>query len=389
MQRFVDPVLARRLALYAIALNVFASGIHPYLELMVLPLTLALYLRLRIATALTTPKSLGYACATCVVAASALALFGYAGGDQIVESSGFGEFSADVSTLFNPIGYSNFLPSLPVGNRQYEGLGYLGAGVLGLGAFGCLGMLVRPRDALRGRWGAYLPLFLASIALALFAAATPVTWLGKPVLSLAALYAPLKKLTGPFRSSGRFVWPLHYVMITFAVGSALRVLRAYPRLAACSLALALAVQVADIQPSFATAYFRARPWKPLDSPAWSLVARPYRHVALYPPQIQWVCPTPFDESLVSRVGYAAYLSRMTFNSAYVARVSPGDYKHCAEFPKEIARGAFDAETVYVVSAAERVTFVGRGTLCGRIDELVVCVRSDRATPLTEYLSNHP
>jgi hypothetical protein len=44
-----------------------------------------------------------------------------------------------------------------------------------------------------------------------------VTLAGQPILTLGHFYRPFMEIVAPFRTSGRFIWPLHYLWITVTV----------------------------------------------------------------------------------------------------------------------------------------------------------------------------
>ncbi|WP_253910720.1 DUF6311 domain-containing protein, partial [Pyxidicoccus fallax] len=126
---------ATRALVCGFVLCVLAAGIHPVLTVMVLALSVSLCAR----TALEGHRGWRWpvlaAVANVAAVAGLLTAFGYFGMTGPLGAAGFGDFSADLATFLNPLGYrhirwSRFLPTLNQGGGQYEGFGYLGVGGL-------------------------------------------------------------------------------------------------------------------------------------------------------------------------------------------------------------------------------------------------------------------
>ncbi|MFY2563216.1 DUF6311 domain-containing protein [Corallococcus terminator] len=363
-----------------LALCVFAAGIHPVIAAMTLPLALALCAR----TALEQKLPFAWpALAAVACFASVLGLFfafGYLGTSTPVRAEAFGEFSADLTTLFNGGGHgefswSRFLPPLPKRGAQNEGFGYLGAG--GLIAFALvLGLMARQPRRILALWRRWVPVTVVALGLAFFALSWRVTFQGEQVADLSALYRPVLKWAEAFRSSGRFVWPLHYLLL---VGAALAIPRLVrPSLAPTLAGLLLLIQALDLnlgqgrKAEGGGGHWNARP-----SPALTEAAKGRKHLALYPPQMHdgsgWGCRAgPMD---FHRWAYRAYRLGLTFNSGYVARIDDAKAQtYCLGMDAEIAAGKLDPETVYLVIPI-RVSWLQKipGARCKPEDGLWLCV----------------
>ena len=105
------------------------------------------------------------------------------------------------------------VPAIPVGGGQYEGFGYLGLGVLGCAA---VALALRPwREARPTGAG---PLVWVCVLMAVFAFSHRVQFAGWTVISYQTLFRRVAEpLAYVYRSSGRFIWPLHYLCIAGAV----------------------------------------------------------------------------------------------------------------------------------------------------------------------------
>ena len=370
---------ARRALGVALALCFFAAGVHPVIAAMVLPLALALCVR----TAL--EGQLGWrgpALTAAVSVACVLGLFyafGYLGTGALVGGNDFGDYSADLATFINPSGYrdprwSRFLPALPRNGGQYEGFAYLGLGCL----FAlCAGLVLagrRARDVVR-HWRRLLPVALVALGLGFFALSWRITWRGEQLADVSAFYGFGLEWVEAFRSSGRFVWPLYYLLV---LGSVLALLRlARPAAATAFLALALTLQGLDVNLGPGRQAHEGDGWSTPPSPALRALAEGRKHLALYPPQIhdgsgRGCRAGPMD---FHRWAYRAYRLGLTFNSGYVARLDDASaQRYCLGMDAEIEAGRLDPDTVYL-SIPERLRLFHAipGTRCTQEDGLWMCV----------------
>lgn len=162
-------------------------------------------------------------------------------------TEGFGTFSMNLASPFWPQ-YSllsfgrGFLD--PVGG-QYEGFNYLGAGVLSLLV---LSLALKPAAYLRLiRRHAFLASALA--ALVIFAISSRIYVGPYKILEVNYDLVPvLGRITATFRSSGRFFWPVGFVIVICAVVIVYR--RLGPRRATPLMMCAVLVQIIDIWPVF-------------------------------------------------------------------------------------------------------------------------------------------
>jgi hypothetical protein len=353
----------------------WAAGTHGYLSVMLLGLCVAFYARLYLVDA----RIDGRRFALCLSVAFGLTLsiyylFGLIGWKPMdLSIPGFGLYSADFSTLFNPMGLSRLMPALPVQPAQWEGFAYLGLGVLALLALFALRFALDPLPwlrALRGQW----PLLLVLLASFVYALSDKITWRGVLLADLSTLYAPLSQLTGTFRSSGRFAWLAHLALIALAIRAAH--LPAYPSLSRALLALALALSVAEQQTS--QYQFPEMPLYQFSTPALRGSGRDYDHLELVPLQLQWECF--YSDPFVNALSYLAYRERLTFNSGNFMRKPPGAQALCRHEPNVL-----DPRTIYVVTPDRVAAMRGRGAECGKIEGLDMCVAAGRQTPFAHAL----
>jgi hypothetical protein len=206
-------------------------------------------------------------------------------GSSALVAAGYGSYSANLLTYFDPMDWhafnqhfgrdnthaaewSNFLPGLGHAHPdQYEGFAYLGAGGILALVTAILLMLFRPRngqnvgaglpakpsshDFSRAspllRFNRLAPALLMAALLFLLGLSTHVT-LGTHVLFDYRWPEPIQHVLEIFRASGRFVWPLYYLILILSVATLANRLR--PPLALLALGLIVALQIYDLSPKF-------------------------------------------------------------------------------------------------------------------------------------------
>jgi hypothetical protein len=374
---------ARRTLGTALGLCVLAAGLHPVLAAMVLALGLSLCARTALERRVGWRWPVLTAAASLAVVPVLFLAFGYFGTSTPLTGSSFGDFSADLAALLNPLGYNNvrwsrFLPGHPRGWGQYEGFAYLGLGVL-FALFAAAVLALWRARRVAGLWRRWLPVGLVALGMAFFALSWKVTWLGEPVANLSAFYRPGLKWVEPFRSSGRFVWPLYYLL---SLGAALALLR-LPQVQAASslLGLVVVLQVLDLDLGGGQRAEQEVSWNAAPSPALEAAAKGRKHLVLYPPQSydssgRGCRAGPRD---FHRWAYRAYRLGLTFNSGYVARLDDERaQKYCLGLDDEIRAGRLEPDIVYL-SIPERLHEFRRvpGTRCSLEEGLWMCVFEGR------------
>jgi hypothetical protein len=372
-----------------------AAGVHVYLAAMTLTLALALAFRVwRLDGHLTGPRAGAWAAALLGTALGVMALFGYFT-SATTPAPGFTTYSANLLSLIDPSGLSRFLPAIPVGSGQYEGYGYLGLGVLLTGVAALVALKMKGEKPLvpRSAW----PLVIACLLMGLFSLSSAVQLAQVRVLSYRALFegvgAPIAQT---FRSPGRFIWPLHYLVILGAIAGLLRVLRHRPGWAAGALGLAVALQGLEMPAELCCGSRFAPEMRPLPggSATWNLATGDYQHVVLYPPLMVdgagRGCTTPsFEPPEAAPYAWQAYLSGMTFNSGYVSRVdAPRVQAYCEQLTQDLQQGRFRPDSIYVIHPKATPGFLEHATgkaTCGTLDGVLVCVAPEKTGAFRDAL----
>lgn len=167
--------------------------------------------------------------------------------------SGLGFYSSNLNTLYNPQGYSAFLPDLPLAKKgQYEGFGYLGLGVL-LEIAICFVLLILnyKKRGISG-WIKAHKAFVIAVALlflvALLVALSPTITLDSLILFSVPMPDFLISAGSIFRSSGRFIWINIYLIMLLSAIAIDRLLDKKSMYAIVISFILLFAQVCDTRP---------------------------------------------------------------------------------------------------------------------------------------------
>jgi hypothetical protein len=213
--------------------------IHPYFFAMIMPIILALVIKKR--NAEETAKLLTLANCTkvfiilccCCHMLGAFNLLGHSYCECV------NECSTNLNCLFNPLNNSRFLQALNWHSNNPEGMNYLGVGliILTLLAISRLNRNIIFKNKHR-------EIILACVLLALFSLGQKIHWGATPILNIEP--ARLLEIMYVFRATGRFFWPVWYLLVISSMWIVSR--RFSPRLTSVLLPLLLVVQFIDITP---------------------------------------------------------------------------------------------------------------------------------------------
>jgi hypothetical protein len=383
LRECADAAGARRAIRGATALAVFAATIHPYLAAMCWVLFVACCARLWRLELIARAAAIR---AVLAATAGIVAVFGAIGYFTVAPATiqGFNQFSADVLTLVNPMHLSHLmlgLPGVTLEPGQGEGIGFIGMGGM-LALVAALTIYIRRRPTMPPGFGIIVG---ACVVMAVFAFSAVVTIGGWRLMTLRTFYDQFSAITGPFRSSGRFIWALHYLTLLFGIWGATRISRSGRQaLGSAFLALAVLIQAADLRiPEYWTA---ARPLPRVPVDAFAVAAGKYRHLALVPMQVIAVCDDDYDMQYVNSYMLQAYRLGTTFNSGYFARVPfERTEEACANVERTVEAGRFDPHTIYVIRRTQAARFKALGATCGGFDGEWLCVSQDSDERFRRYL----
>lgn len=287
---------------------------------------------------------------------------------------GYGDYKLNLLWPFLTYkGWSAIFPDLPHTKYDYEGLSFLGIGILALLVLSVAsGGLIVLRSIGSRRWW---PLVLVLIGMMVFAVSANVHFANIQVVKLS-LPPAIESLASTFRSTGRFVWPLLYmttIVTVVMIGRRLRVWFALPL-----VIVAFGAQVADSAPALLTFANRLAPvsdaWKtPLVSPFWQRAAEAgLKKVRVIPvvsnPGTDW-----------KDLGYYAVNHHMGIDSVYLGRVDANELAALRAHETDVIKtGAFDPDTLYILdppSALEAEKHLTPADLFAFVDHRIVVVKN--------------
>lgn len=356
-----------RLALLSAGAAAFAVGVEGYLAAMTIPLAAANLVIARWRRQVEWKTVLQASGLLVLGPAVMLWLVGAIMTDPVNRTAdGFGDFSADLGTLFNSHNLSRWIPGFTVQSRQGEGFGYLGLGTLMLVVTSLGVAATRLKATARVLW-LLVPLLVMVVGEAFYAASARVTFSGKVLFELWGFFKLLEPLPSMFRTSGRFVWAIHYLVgvgavASVAVAAKKRALWGAPLMVAC------VVQLAELPAR--PHVFEVPQLPPPLGPEWTGLEGKYRHLRVVPIQVQWVCG--YNEALIARLSQVAVREGLSINSGLVGRVPAAVPSLCnARFT-----GPVEKDTIYVVDPNYVAEF--HGAKCGALEGIPVCVAAETA-----------
>lgn len=255
--------------------------------------------------------------------AAVFLLGGFSTWASVSGGDGLGEYSFNLNGFFNAKGYSRFFSSLPYYcDGQYEGFAYLGLGVFVLLFFAIAYAAVcfSKKTARSGRdFIMYAAMYvLMSAGLIVFAASPQVT-LNERLLFKYPDSSTLEHYWGIFRSTGRIVWPVCYLIYIAAVMCNDRFWKSVNKSRAAFIVVVLCavLQITDIYGKLAGAresYAGEKVYNsPLKSGIWDKIADidSFEHIV-------WVSPH-FENMEIMTIAKFAQDNELTMNNYYFAR----------------------------------------------------------------------
>jgi hypothetical protein len=348
-------------------LGVCVGLIHPYLAAMTLAILAAQSLRGR------TPRAvIGLVLAAIgTVCAWWAAGFISVSATTDLSAGGLGLYSMNVLGPVTPRGWSTLLPELPIahGFQAYEGFQYLGVGLLVLLV---AALAVAARSGSPPSAASAWPVVLVCVLCGLYALSPRVT-LGSVVV--VDWTTPLIDRLSFFRASGRFFWPVTYLLLTTAIA----IVVSHVRMAVALTVLTAALVLQFVDQSAAHAERRAtsrsdafHTWpRQLVSPAWHQILPHYDRIVLVPASQCEGAAMAHEE-----LAYLAGLHDLSINSGLGARWDQmRRRRYCGALEAAMAKGALDDDAIYVVSSAHerQLQSAGGAVVCGGLDGTRVCV----------------
>ena len=271
--------------------------------------------------------------------------------------------------LFLALAWLNHIyVSVDATGGQYEGHNYWGMGLLLLLCFWLPQALkITPALFAKLRQTRSVVLLCGLALLSAFALSTQV-YVGHQLVFDVNLPKPLATLAGQFRSSGRFFWPVSYLVMAVALA---RVVRLKPRWLGAGLAVAaMVLQVIDLRPernvlneqaSIAPAPER------LHDPRWPMIIASHNLILPVPPT-----QCGGDRRSYADLGRIGGQENVPLASIAAARVPRAAIEYCDRISKELAAEQLRPKTLYVIEEKSSLGTAGENAHCGKLDGITVC-----------------
>ena len=302
--------------LYWGLLGFLCVGIHSYFLPMV-GMVLAVLVITQFVKKKGVVAPVGEIIAFCAAGLINLYILGAFYGGTEASGPGLGTFGSNLNTFINPWEIGQILPQLPLQNYfQYEGMAYLGAGIILLFIIVAAGLVFRrvrkiPEEAFHSD-PIYGRMTILLVAMSVFFAVMPtISW--NDTFSVVIPYPGfITKLLGIFRSNGRLIWPAMYVLMTVAISTAAYTFRHY-KVATIVVFAALVLQICDMSNAFASRFELYTSQYPTDTlwddPAVSkFIEGKDEFIFLYT-----------ENDITMPTAYYGYLHNMRQNNFYFAR----------------------------------------------------------------------
>lgn len=256
----------------------------------------------------------------------------------------YGSFSWNANGFINPLSYSSILNKMSLGiPEQYEGFSYLGLGnlLLFLIAF----LIYFQKDFSSRHLHFLLPVLFISLLYALFALSNR-AFINNQIIWNIQLPEFINTLCSMFRSSGRFIWAVFYLLVLFGVIIINRNIKYSTPL----LILALLIQLVDIQPLYTSKNFRGFSvyQSPMQAEFWQAAAESNKHIIILP-------ATDEAQSVYQPIAAYALQNEMTLNWGYFARA---DYisieKDGDQIWNDLLNNKSDDQTLYFLWTPEYI-----------------------------------
>jgi hypothetical protein len=227
-----------------------------------------------------------------------------------------GTASANLNSFVNPYEMSRFIKDMPlISDYPHEGNSYLGLGIILL-SFVILILTLYQKNKkeifLNMKTG-LAPYITGTVIFFLLLSLSPVITFNQYKLFTYPMFYPVERLWSIFRSTGRFTWPVIYIIITICIWWTITRFSAKKSL--IILCLVLLIQWVDLMPWFTNKgnIYKKKGiiWQTeLASETWGKLANDYRHILFTEDTIKW-------DSFLDLAGNY----KLTVNDTYLARTN--------------------------------------------------------------------
>ncbi|MEO0581449.1 MAG: DUF6311 domain-containing protein [Bacteroidota bacterium] len=316
---------------------------HPYLGGMTLALTFAWLLRLWLVDKRwkAWQSLMGFPVAASIILFNWWVIGYFGVSSEGMGTVGLGEYTLNLLSFFDSLNsYSTFVPSLPHMPKQYEGFAYLGLGGMLLLVMALI-LRFRPKEkgGLHGLW----PLWTFCGLMAVYAMSTDI-YIGEFRLLKYSWADFIEEKAQVFRATGRFVWPLYYLVLLSVLTYVYHRLNHWKWIQLLFIGLAV-IQLVDLIPLFrARMYFhdtQKESYLKVNPDHWNPIIKASDKIMFWPPYMYG----PID--YISLPWLAAHNQR-PITLGYVARYDKAEREAFVNgFEQDLVQGNFDPGALYV------------------------------------------
>lgn len=302
-------------------LLILSALIHPYITFIIIGFTVILPLKFYLDKKYISFKNtIIYIVLSLISLLIVWAILGVIFNSTMSVNTGYGLYSWNFNSFFNPDGFSSILPQLKkYSDRQYEGYSYLGVGMMVLIIISTVIFIInilRDKLWIKRNKKTFLIFLVWLLPLTLFGITNVFTF-NDQLLFTFPIPSIIEELGGVFRASSRFIWLLYYSIFLGSLFIFIKSKISNP-IKFGILSAIFCLQFYDIK--FLQTYRELELGKyenPLDEKTWSKIFSNFEHVSFYP-IYTWDLINHYDYQDFANL---AYQNNNTFTSAYAARTN--------------------------------------------------------------------
>lgn len=297
------------------------------------------------------------------------------------EVGGLGHFSTNLNSIVNPQGWSKYLKDLKSATSgQYEGFAYLGLGIIAL-SFTSIYISINKIKKNKTLFNNNYISIIIVVMLTYLLAVSHVVTLGENTLFTIRYPNFIMRLLSSFRSTGRFIWVVCYLVIIFGIRNL--VIDGSKRTVIIILIICNIIQVSDI---YSVLIDKNRKFdtvveynSSLKSNAWDILSeKGYKNIVI------------MDSKIVSNLSDLWALSKyvadnnMTINDCYIARKDSEFINNTKlNYIKELENGNVRDKTIYLFYITSPILKQEYSLNCYYIDNFVVGI-NEKLDSVQEY-----
>tara|TARA_B100000787_G_C16193297_1_gene298935 strand:- start:646 stop:2733 length:2088 start_codon:yes stop_codon:yes gene_type:complete len=263
---------------------------------------------------------------------------------------GYGYFSFNLNSFFNPINvngesWSLFLPILKYNSGQYEGFAYLGLS-------GILFFIIFLISFFYKKNFLYEKKMIIIITLVFFVLAISNNiYFGEKLIVNIEINKYIYGILGIVRTSGRLIWPIYYLIFLTGI---IYIYKRFPKNVSITiLSLLLVVQVIDLSPGYIK-YFKGKIYKEgnkLIDPIWNEIPKYYNYVRI----IEKTNTSNLYYKIPNYLGKNKFKKTDIFNAARVDRVKLEESSYMNIL--QLSKGLIEKNEVYFINNKQHLLYL--------------------------------